>query len=260
MAECTKGESIYYTKIMKRRGLGIFSTIIIASATQAQYIQKLPESSIETYRVESQYGPEISVLNPLFPRDNKVEFSLGGEYSPVSTIHNYYAFNGAALYHFNQRHAIEPVWFQLNYGKETDFVNSQVRDKVPATINKGALGVEIPKWMYSASYLFTPYYSKMHLTETSVWMFDTYVGAGLALINTEEKMLDGGKGAKHQRFGGALTAGMRFLMGSRYGLRMELKDFIYKGKNLGSEDTQHSLQMAVNFSIFFGSFPDYTSL
>jgi outer membrane beta-barrel protein len=245
---------------MTRWGLGTTLVLLSGTLAQAQYIQKLPESAVDSYRLESNYGPEIAVLNPLFPRDNKVELSLGGVYSPVSTIHNYYAFNGALLYHINHRHALEPVWFQYNQGKETAFINGQVRDKMPASVGRNSLGVEIPKWIYSFSYLFSPYYSKMHITETSVWHFDTYLGAGLAIVNTEEKNLAGGKGEKHQRFGGAATAGMRFLMGSRYGLRLELRDFIYRGKNLGSEDTQHSLQMAVNFSIFFGAFPDYTSL
>jgi outer membrane beta-barrel protein len=245
---------------MIRKYILASSLICVAFNSYSQYIQKLPESTVDSYRLESQYGPEISVLNPLYPRDNKVELSLGAAYSPVSTIHNYYAFTGGALFHFNHRRAIEPIWAQYQQGDWTDFVTSQVRDKAPARINKGSLGVEIPKWIYSASYFFSPYYSKMHITETSVWHFDTFLGIGGALINSEEKMLNGTRGPKHQRLGAALTAGLRFLIRSRWALRMDIRDFIYQGKNLGSNDTQHSFQMGMNLSVFFGAFPDQTSL
>jgi hypothetical protein len=107
---------------MIRKYILASSLICVAFNSYSQYIQKLPESTVDSYRLESQYGPEISVLNPLYPRDNKVELSLGAAYSPVSTIHNYYAFTGGALFHFNHRHAIEPIWAQYQQGDWTDFV------------------------------------------------------------------------------------------------------------------------------------------
>ncbi|NCN27756.1 outer membrane beta-barrel domain-containing protein [bacterium] len=223
-------------------------------------MKKLPKSPGETYRVESQYGPEIAVLNPLFPRKNKVEIDIGGSYQGVSSLNNYYSVHGAGTWHFNRRHAFEPIWFQYNWGDYTNFVESEIRDKLPPSVPPSDLAVELPKWIYAATYYFSPYYSKMHITESSVWHFDTYMGAGIAVVKTEEKYLNGARGEQYNRIGGNVALGMRFLFGSRWGFRMEIRDFIFKSKNIGAMDTQNLLQISAGLSVFFGGFPDYTSL
>ena len=100
----------------------------------------------------------------------------------------------------------------------------------------------------------------MHITETSVLHMDMYIGGGPALIYTEEHLLDGKKGAEETRFGLSLSAGIRLLFAPRWAFKVELRDLIHKAKNVGADETLNNLQVNAGFSIFFGSFPDYTSL
>ena len=235
-------------------GAGVLFLCIVSSVAQAQTAGPF-ESSIEKYRVESQYGPSDAVLNPSFPREGKVELSAGASYSPFSSLMQYTSFHGALAYHINHRHGIEQIWFGVNQSHTTNFVKNEIRDKVDASV-QAANSIELPKYTFAASYLFSPYYAKMHLTERTVTHFDVYTGIGFGFVKTREQNLAGLNGVEHSRPGVALTAGLRFLFEPRWALRTELKDLIHSMNNFGKVSTVHSLQMSLSVSLFFGSFPD----
>lgn len=214
---------------------------------------------LETYQIESQYGPEVAVLNPIFPKDGKIEVSLGANYSPMSSLYNYYGVSGGVIYHFNRRHAIEPIWAQYNFGELSSFAEDELRNKLTNTQN-AVFGVDMPRMIISSSYIFTPFYSKMHLTDMSVMHVDIYTSLGLAGVQTEQFLLNGNTGDSNWRFGGAVGIGLRILMRSRFGARIELKDFIHPAKNIGANELANDLQLSAGMSIFFDAFPDYTQM
>lgn len=232
---------------------------LLGAEVQAAYFTPMPKSRVDSYRVKSQYGPEVGILNPLFPKDHKIEVSFLGAWSPFSSLQNYWAYGGALTYHINRRHAIEPVWFQMSSASRTNFVDSQIRDKPNPNTNSG-LSVALPQWMYSASYIFTPFYNKMHVTEMSVAHWDVYASMGFGLVKTQQQTLGGTNGAEKTNAGATFGLGVRLLVPYRWGVRIDLRDFIHKSENFEKSSLTNTLQMSAGLSIFFGSFPDYTSL
>lgn len=227
------------------------------SAQQPAGSPQLPESYVDTFRVDTQYGSSKAVLNPVFARDNKIEIGLGGAYSAQSSLMSYYSATGSLTYHINLRHSIEPIWFGYAWGKQGKFVRDEITAKLPAGDSRRAtLGVEIPEQMYAASYFFSPYYTKMHITEQSVAHFDVYMGAGFGFVRNRTVYLDDTKGGLTNRPGASVAAGIRFMMPSRWGWRFELRDIIHRTGDFGKVATANTLQVGTSIDIFFGSFKD----
>lgn len=246
-----------------RHSLGLLALGMFASVAhngRAALYTPMPKSRVDSYRVKSQYGPEIALLNPLFPKDNKVEISALGAWSPFSSLQNYWGYGGAIAYHIDKRHAIEPVWFQMNSAKRTNFVTSQIANAGGTVgVNNGA-SISLPTWTYAASYVFTPFYSKMHVTEMSVAHWDIFASAGFGLVKTKLQTLGGVNGVEKVNPGAAFGLGLRLLMPSRWGIRLDMRDFIHQEQNFSHASLNHTLQLSAGLSIFFSGFPDYTSL
>lgn len=231
-------------------------------STAKSVYDKIDSDTSESYGVKSQYGPEIAVLNPLFPRDGKLELTFAASYSPLSSLNKYYGFSGALLYHINKRHALEPIWFQYNFAGITSFAESEIRDKL-AVSNPGKvdeLGIDVPKMIVASSYVFSPFYSKMHITEMSVLHFDFYTAIGAAGVKVEHELLNGKVAEEKWRFGASAAIGMRLLSKSRFGFRFELRDILHPSKNIGETSLTNTMQMTAGFSLFFGAFPDYSGI
>jgi outer membrane beta-barrel protein len=244
-----------YTENMKK-GLGVGSLFILSLChLEAQSTDAM--RPVETYQVESQYGPQKAVLNSIFPKDGNFELTFGANYSPLSSLYDYLGVSAGVIYHFNQRHAIEPIWAQYNFGGISDFAITEIADKLPSAADRQRLGVDIPRMIVSSSYIFTPYYSKMHLTDMSVMHMDLYVSAGVAGVMTEQILLNQETGDTNWRVGGVLSMGLRMLFRSRYGVRVEIKDYIHPAKNVGADEIVNNIQITAGLSIFLDSFPDY---
>lgn len=228
--------------------LAFLSTAALAAEVQ------LPSGSVDAYRVESQYGASQAVLNPSFPKEGKLEIGLGVAFSPMSSLMKYTAASGSVTYHLSDRHAIEPIWFGRAWGRMGNFVKNETGPSDILHGDPSKLGVDVPEQIFAASYFFTPYYSKMHITEQSVAHFDFYFGAGFAVLRERQYFLDGTKGAVENRPGASLAMGLRFLFPSRWGLRVELRDFVHQAKNYGSSGVSNTLQVASSLDVFFGSF------
>lgn len=223
------------------------------SLSRAQDYQ-LPKGSVDDAKVESNYGPPVSVLNPLFPRENKLSLGIGGAYSSLSSLYNYYAASASLTYYINRRHWIEPLYFAYAYSQNSSFVNQEVRDKGKTVGSNATLAVQHPKYMLSANYIFSPYYAKMHLGYRNVTHFDVFFGLGPALVRSENRSLTGSTLGTSTAFGGSALGGIRFLFKSRWGLRAEFRDFIYSSENLGGKEVINNFQVAAVADIFFGSF------
>lgn len=236
------------------RRLGVLGMLLSLNAFAEPDGIQLPQGTVDTYRVESQYGPEIAVLQPRYGHDNRLELGLGATYSSVSSVFRYAAAQGSVVYHINARHAIEPLWLSFAFFKQkTDFVKTQIADKIS---NKSALSVEIPQMTVAASYLYTPYYAKMHLTERTVTHFDVYFGLGFAMVKGQNVFLDDKLGDTKMRPGVSLAGGLRFLFDPRWALRLEVRDIIHQQDNFGAESLVNNIQLAASLNIFFGRFHD----
>jgi outer membrane beta-barrel protein len=222
--------------------------------SQAQVAES--QSSIEQFRVQSHYGPEEALLSPLFPREDKVELSAGAVYAPLSSLMTYYGYQGSMIYHINRRHAVEPVFYAYNRGKLTGFVRNEVAAKINAT-KQAELGVDVPRQIVAASYLFSPYHAKLHVSSTAVSHFDLYLGMGAGASRNESLQLNDSVGQKRWRPGVLLTAGIRMLFQPRFALRIEARDFVGGATNFGASNTQHSFQLGAALSVYFGSFPSF---
>jgi outer membrane beta-barrel protein len=223
--------------------------------TSVQAAVKVPPSSVDQYRVASQYGPRDAILNAAFGRDSKVEVSAIGLYSPFSSLIGQSGFGASLVYHISRRHAIEPLYFMAHQSSLSAFSKEQVRDKLTSG-EQAANSVAAPKTTFSASYLFSPYYNKMHITERSVAHFDVYTGLGFALVKTTPLSLSGSAGADETKGGASLSLGLRFLFAPRFALRTELRDVIYSSSNFGASSLGHNLSLNLGLSVFFGSFSD----
>jgi outer membrane beta-barrel protein len=215
---------------------------------------RMPRGDVDAYRVESQYGAPVAVLNPLFPRDDKLEVGGGGVYSGMSSLMGYKGWNASAVWHFNRRHALEPIAFGRLYGNQGSFVREQITAKPQSNGKRSTLGIEIPQQYIAASYMFSPYYSKMHLGWRAVSHFDVYFGAGFGFLKNRTEFLDGTPGVDVNRPAVSLAVGTRFLILPRFALRLELRDFIHQMTNFRRESTGNTLQISASAHIFFGAF------
>ncbi|MEO5668979.1 MAG: outer membrane beta-barrel domain-containing protein [Bdellovibrionota bacterium] len=236
------------TKLSKLFGV---ASGLICVAASAQVTEG--NSAVEQYRIQSHYGPEEALLSPIFPHDEKLEIGGGAAIAPLSSLMNYHGYQGSLIYHINRRHAVEPVFYSANSGKLSSFVNEQIGDKVDAS-DRASLSVAIPKQMLAASYLFSPYHAKLHISERSVSHFDLYLGLGAGAVQTEALHLDQTIGTKTWNPGALLTTGIRMLFEPRFALKIEARDFIHGAESFGKKSTTHSFQIGLAASIFFGSF------
>ncbi len=250
-----------YTKFMANLSrLAFVITTVLFFGVQARAQEETQEiKSLRNYQIQSQYGAESAVLNPIFPKDSQFELSLGANYSPSSSLYDYAGVSAGAIYHFNRRHAIEPILVQYNFGELSSFAITQIADKVDGA-KKAQLGVDLPRMIVSSNYIFTPYYSKMHLTDLAIAHMDFYALVGIAGVYTESLKLDNALGETNWRVGGNLGLGLRVLMRSRYGVRFEVRDFIHTANQLGANELTNDIQASLSLSIFLDSFPDYTQM
>jgi len=209
-----------------------------------------PASFVENYRIESQYGAGEAVLNPIFSHEQRVELSGGATYQATSSLVNYGTATGSLTYHINARHAVEPVYFGHVFGgRFTKFLKDEIVNN-PDANNAASATVEMPKLLYAASYLFSPFYAKMHITEQTVTHFDVYFGLGVGVVKTEDQILGGGTGNSQTRPAASLAAGIRFLFPNHFALRAELRDFVYTSKNFGQNGTGNNFQLGLAASVF----------
>lgn len=213
-----------------------------------------PSSAIEQYRVQSHYGPDEALLSPVFPKDGKVEITGGASLAPLSSLWDSHSFQGSLTYHINRRHSVEPIYYSTNTGKISNFVQTQIADKLATDAERAALSVDIPKQMLAASYFFTPYHAKLHISERSTSHFDTYFGLGVGSVQNQAFKLDGTLGETQWRAGVLVSAGIRMLFTPRFAFRVEARDFIHGSNNFGGSANSHSFQMGASLSMFFGSF------
>ncbi len=225
---------------------------VFASSLTAHAQTHSHSSALEHYQVESQYGLEEPVLNRKYQKAMNLEFTAHGVYAPFSTLAQYSGIGGSVIFHINERHSIEPLWYSSTKGALTSFVKKDVAEKTAASPKE--MGIELPRSMYAFSYFFTPYYAKMHVTEYTVTHFDMYFGLGAALVQNQETFPDNNFNSTFtDRWGAVLTAGTRVFMKPRFAFKMELRDLIYKSKSFGSVSTDNHLQMAAGLSVFFNS-------
>lgn len=238
-------------KLSKILGL---TTCVISAAGMAQVTEG--NSAVEQYRIQSHYGPEEALLSPLFPRDEKVEISGGAALAPLSSLMDYHGYQGSLVYHINRRHAVEPVFYSANSGKLSSFVKEQIANKIDDS-ERNSTFVAIPKQIVAASYLFSPYHAKLHISERSVSHFDLYFGLGAGAVQNEATNLNGVAGSAQWNAGGLVTAGVRMLFQPRFALRLEARDFVAGADSFGKKSTTHNFQMGLALSVFFGSFPSF---
>jgi outer membrane beta-barrel protein len=233
--------------------LGILLCAVSLTSTAFAADFKLPKSDVETYRVESHYGPEEALLDPIFDKNNNVEVGGGFSWQPLSSLMNYGAAQGSLVWHINRRHAFEPIAFSQYFGKVTNFVQTQIADKVSDS-KQASLGIEMPQQSFAASYLFSPYHAKLSLSSRNVTHFDIYFGFGGALMKTQQILLNGDVSTEQTRPALAFTAGMRFLFRPRFAIKFEVRDFLHTARNIGEEGSVNTLQVGLGASFFFSSF------
>lgn len=217
-----------------------------------------PEESsvpVNRYRIDSQYGSRDPVLSPLYPKDGKWELAGSALAAPFSSLTDAYGATGVITYHFDRRHSLELPHFSYVNPSLSGFTQTQISEKISPSQRAGST-LEVPLWAASVGYVYTPYYIKMSLTERTVWHFDFYTGFGLHLMQTGALNLDNVLGQKQTRFGPSFVGGFRFYIPNRYSLKIELRDSVYRGSDLGKVGNRNFLQISAGLGFFFGDFPE----
>jgi outer membrane beta-barrel protein len=218
--------------------------------TSIGFAVDIPASSIDNYRLESQYGPNDALLNPLYDRNSRLEAAIGGAFNPLSSLGRYQALTGSVIYNINRRHAVEPIFYSINNTQLSSFVENQIADKPhPSGQTNAQLSVEIPKQMVMASYLFTPYHSKLHITSQSVTHFDIYFGAGVGAVQLLPINLEGDKLTSSWGALVSANAGMRFLFGGNYFTKLDFRNLIYQSEDFGKSSRKSDLQIGLSLGI-----------
>jgi len=174
----------------RTKGVGTLVILgaFLAAGSNANATVRAKDTAVEQFRIQSHYGPEEALLIPVFPHESKVEISGGAGLAPLSSLQKSWAYSGSLTYHINRRHAVEPLYYLKSSGELSNFVREQVRDKIDAGKN-AALGVTLPEQLFAASYFFSPYHAKLHLSSFSVSHFDVFIGAGLGAAQTKQLFL-----------------------------------------------------------------------
>ncbi len=224
-------------------------TISVGLCTASSWSIEIPSSALENYRLESQYGPSDALLNPIYDRDERLEAAVGGAFAPLSSLGKYQAVTGSLLYNINRRHAVEPIFYSYHATQLSGFVKNQIADKLGTSFDD--LSVEIPKQVVLASYYFTPYHSKLHLTSQSVLHFDIYFGAGAGVIQLQPLDLTSLAGKGRWAPLVSVNAGMRFLFASRFFTKIDFKNLIYKSEDFSKSSLKNDLQIGMALGLLF---------
>jgi len=212
------------------------------------------KKSVLDYRVSSQLGIDEPVLNEIFAKNEKIEVTLGGAWSPYSNYFHYFSGQLSVVYHMSRHHAIEPLYLSMTFPSLGSFVPDEVVAN-SSTATGSNTSVAIPKLMAMVSYQYIPYYSKMHITEKSVMHFDAYLGIGVGGVQTVEWFADDSQGEEIWRVAGSFSLGMRILFGSRWTAKLEVRDFIHQTTNFNKTTIGNTLQTSLSIGMFFGRFP-----
>lgn len=241
-------------------GQGLSKKLLVCTSAlliSGLHAQEEAVKPVEAYQIQSQYGPEVAVLNPIFDKNNSFEFMVGANYSPLSSLYDYAGLSGGVAYHINRRHSLEGFLQYNFYSEMSSFAETEIKDKCAAIGCNQDLGIDLPIMMIGALYTFTPYYTKMHITDMSVVHMDITASLGPAGVMTESALLNGNTGDQNWNFGGLLAAGIRILKRDRWGFRIEIKDFIHQATNVGAKEVVNDLQLSAGVSFFLDGFPSY---
>jgi outer membrane beta-barrel protein len=232
------------SRILKSLALGILFVSAGAWAIE------IPPSALDNYRLESQYGPNDALLSPIYDRNHRLEIAAGVATSPLSSLGNYQGLTGSIFYNINRRHGIEPLFYSYQFPGLSSFVKKQIAEKTkPSGATNDDLSVEVPRQIFLASYFFTPYHSKLHLTAHSVMHFDIYFGAGAGVIQTVPITLNEDQGKSSWGALVSANAGMRFLFGGDYFTRLDFKNLIYSSEDFGKSSRKNDLQLGLSIGL-----------
>jgi outer membrane beta-barrel protein len=223
------------------------ATGIFIFVSSGAFATELPSSAIDNYRLESQYGPYDALLSPMQDRDQRLELGVGGAFAPLSSLVSYKALTASLIYNINRRHAVEPIFYSYFNGGLSSFVQKQIADKAkPSGATNADLSVEVPRQLWTASYFFSPYHSKLHLTTHSVMHFDVYFGAGAGVQQVIPLNLEKDEGRASWGAVVSVNAGMRFFFGSNFLTRLDFRNFNYSSEDFGKKSRKSDLQMGLS--------------
>jgi outer membrane beta-barrel protein len=150
-------------------------------------------------------------------------------------------------FYINRFHSLHVSAGYAVYSANTSFVNNELVAK--NSLSASQIGVEVPKLMSSIQYQYSPYYTKMHLTDLTTAHFDVYVGGGLGVLQNETYFASGTRAGSVTRPALALSAGLRFHMFSEMLMTLALEDFIHKAENFSAPFTANTLQMGLSLGM-----------
>lgn len=229
----------------------IFLAVLLANPAQASV--EIKDTSVEQFRIQSHYGPDEALLQPLFSREDKLEVNGGVGLASLSSIQNSWVYSGSLMYHFNRRHGIEPIYYLRSSPEISSFIDTEITQKIGAA-RREALSVSVPRQSFIGSYFFSPYHAKIHLSSQAVSHFDLFIGGGVGATQVEQWDLNGTLRGDQWKATALISTGFRMLFQPRFALRFEVRDLIYGQDNFGRKSTGHHVQLGLSLSVFFGSF------
>jgi outer membrane beta-barrel protein len=207
------------------------------------------KSPLESYRIDTHYGPRVAVLKSLYDKEGKVQLKALGSYLPYSSLYNAWSVGGGLSFFFNQSWGWSIVEGQYYKTQLSGFLAQDNFDSF-----RSGNSISVPKLKVASSVLWSPIYSKMHLTQKTLLHFDLVTGVGLGWGRFEKRDLNFTNPQSVDTFGGQLKLGFRFWLPPRWTLELEFDDFISRVENFSSKSVGHTLGMNISLGLFFGEF------
>ncbi len=186
----------------------VFTVLVFSVFARAQ-----DKSPLESYRIDTHYGPRVSVLKSIYDKDSKFQFKAGVLASPYSSLYSSYGAQVGTSYFWNSRWGWDILHGKYFKSSLSSFLGSTNFDS-----NRTNTSIEIPSWNISSGIHWSPVYAKLQMTQQNLIHFDFYTGLGMSWSQNDIRNLDFDLVENRQAYGAYLKTGFRIWLPPRWSL------------------------------------------
>jgi outer membrane beta-barrel protein len=166
------------------------------------------------------------VQRRLFKKDGRMELAAFAGMIPNDDFVNYYPVGIRVSYHFSEAFSVEGSFAEALDSK-TDLA-SFLEDKDTGFGLKRASVQEIIDRYFNVNILWAPIYGKISLLGLKLSHFETYVGMGFGMFQTEELKVGDPEPDKNTKPSGSTIFGFRWFLTDMINVRTEYRQYFFQ--------------------------------